>query len=303
MTLLDKRLVLVTGKGGVGRTTVAAALAVAAGKKGLKACVVELSGMASVPPLFGLQGRSFEFRRATDNVWVWSLTVEDCLDEFGRRKLRLPGLMRRVLRSRATRTFVDAIPGLHDLLQLGKIENLLSEPLPSDPHFDLMVVDAPATGHGLTLLSAASSMTEVSKAGPFYDLAEVIDAYLRDGSRTGVALVTLPEALPVAESAELLAALDELGMPAAAVIANRCTAPPLPEQVTMSTVQQALADLSGGAELLGLVGQAQARAHAQTEALGRLDASIGDTPLLRLPEERAAASVVKALGASLAEAL
>ena len=112
MSILDRRLVMVTGKGGVGRTTCAAALAVAAARQGRRACVVELSGMGSVPPLFGLEGRSFEFRRATDGVWVWSLTVEECLDDFGRRKLKLPSLMRRLFRSRATRTFVDAIPGL-----------------------------------------------------------------------------------------------------------------------------------------------------------------------------------------------
>ncbi len=303
MSLLDKRMVVVTGKGGVGRTTCAAAIAVAAAKRGKRACVVELSGMGSVPPLFGLEGRSFAFRRATEGVYVWSLTVEECLDDFGRRKLKLPSLMRKLFQTRATRTFVDAIPGLHDLLQLGKLENLINEPLPDDPRFDLFVVDAPATGHGLTLLSSARSMSDVSKAGPFHDLAQIIGAFLEDRATTGVAVVTLPEDLPVSESLQLMAELRAMGLPPSAILANKRVPPPLEGLMPLSTVDEVVRPLPHGPQLLDLLVMAHRRAEAQTEALARLKAEVGAVPVVSLPSLNGVPVLPKALGPLLAEAL
>jgi len=296
-------MVVVTGKGGVGRSSAAAALAVAAARTGRTACVVELSGMASVPPMFGLRGRSFEFREATDGVWVWSLTVPECLDDFGRRKLKLPGLVRRLFQTRATRTFVDAIPGLHDLLQLGKIENLINEPLPSDPHFDLFVVDAPATGHGLTLLSAARSMTEVAKAGPFHDLAENIGSFLEDPDATGVALVTLPEELPVSESLELVDQLREIDQQADAVLVNRCMEQPLPSPPPRSVVLELLDGVQGGDGMAQLVRQAGDQYDAQVSSLQALGEQLPHTPRAALPVVDEPARIPHVLGETLAEVL
>ena len=303
MSLLDRRVVVVTGKGGVGRSSVSAGLAVAAARTGRRACVVELSGMASVPPMFGLRGRSFDFREAAEGVFVWSLTVPECLDDFGKRKLRLPGLVRRLFRIEATRTFVDAIPGLHDLLQLGKIENLVSEPLAGDPHFDLLVVDAPATGHGLTLLSAPRSMSDIAKAGPFHDLAGNIGTFLEDDTRTGVAVVTLPEELPVSESLELVAELEELAQPADAMLVNRCFEPPVPTPPGPAAVAEVLGGHPDLASLSALLQQASDRYAAQSKALSLLAERVPSLPRLSLPAVDAPARIPHVIGAVLADVL
>ena len=303
MSLLQRRMLVVTGKGGVGRSSVSAGLAMAAARQGRTACVVELSGMSSVPPMFGLRGRSFELREATDGVYVWSLTVPECLEDFGKRKLRLPGLVRKLFHASATRTFVDAIPGLHDLLQLGKIENLINEPLPDDPHCDLFVIDAPATGHGLTLLSAARSMTEVAKAGPFHDLAANIGAFLEDADATGVAVVTLPEELPVSESLELVAQLEEIEQRADAVLVNRCVPPPLPSPPPRSAVLEVLSAHPGGEALRDLVRQAGDRFDAQEHALHTLREALGGVPRVALPSIDRPARIPYELGEALAGVL
>lgn len=294
--LFDRRLVVVTGKGGVGRTTLSGALAVAAGRAGRRTLLLELSGTSALPPLFGLGGRSFEYRRATDNVWVSSFTVPECLQDFARRKLRLSGILARVVHARPVTTFVDAVPGLHDLLQLGKLENLLMEPTAGDPVFDLVVLDAPATGHGLTLLSAARSMTEVAKAGPFYELASVIDRFLQDPERTAVAIATLPEALPVSETQELVEALRTDGFDPSLVLANRCDPRPLPEGVDAVETSKLVRALPNGAALADLVLQAADHRQAQQRALAPLrDAEL---PLVELPRLRGQ-DLARALGSQL----
>lgn len=302
MSLLDRRLLVVTGKGGVGRSTCAAALAVAAGRRGRRTAVLELSGQSALPPLFGLPGRSFAFRRATDNVWAASLTVAECLDDFGQRKLKLPGLMRRLFRTRATRTFVDAIPGLHDLLQLGKIENLVNEPAAGDLRFDLVIVDAPATGHGLTLLSAARSMTEVAKAGPFHELAQTIERFLSDPAATASVLVTLPEELPVSESLELIEALEATGRPPAMVLANRCLPSVLPDDLPLDAALAHLAAVPHGQALADLLDLRGRRLDAQARALQLLDEGTRGVPVVALPR-LAPHRLAHALGDHLAEVL
>ncbi len=196
MKLLDHPLVVVLGKGGVGRTTITAALGHAAAAQGKRACVAELGDLAALPRRFGLSGRSSAFRHGAEGVDVWSLTVLEALEEFGARKLHLPGFATRVVRNRFVRTFVDAVPGLHDLLLLGKIENMVMEPRQDDPVYDTLIIDAPATGHGLTLLGSPRTMTEMTGGGPFHELAGTIERFLADPDRTALVLTTLPEALP-----------------------------------------------------------------------------------------------------------
>ncbi|MEN0066303.1 MAG: ArsA-related P-loop ATPase [Myxococcota bacterium] len=266
MRLIDHRLVVVLGKGGVGRSTVSAALAVAAAEAGKKVVIAEL-GEAAVPPLFGMTGRSFAFRAARPGVDVWSLTVPECLEEFAARKLRLPPFARRVVRNRLVTTFVDAVPGLHDLMLLGKIENLISDPRRGDPVYDLTILDAPATGHGLTLLQAARTMTDVTRAGPFYELAKAIEVFLADRDRTATVLVTLPEALPVSETSELADQLVEEGYQPHTIIANGVQDDPLPPPPSLDAVHASLARVAHGERLSELVQAATARRQRHVDAL------------------------------------
>jgi len=279
-------MLIITGKGGVGRTTVSAALGLAAGRAGKRVAIVELSGMANLPPLFGLEGRSFAPRRVAQNVDILSMTALECLDEFGIRKLRLTALVRMMMRSRVVQAFLDAVPGIHDLLQMGKLENMLSEPLAGDPIYDLMVLDAPATGHGLTLLAAAKSMREMTRVGPFAELSKVIEDFLADPEKAGLVLVTLPEALPVNESLELRAALQRDGTDLQAIVVNMVERAPLPATPNWTKARAALSkvDDTDLQALADQVGKAVERNGNQLGVLDELSAAIGDDiPIHRLP--------------------
>ncbi len=270
MKLLDHRLVVVLGKGGVGRTTLAASLGVAAARAGRRACVVELGEGGALPQKLGLSARGSSLRRGMHGVDVWTLTVEECLDAFGRRKLRLPSFAATVLQNRLVTTFVDAVPGLHDLLLLGRIETLLSQPRGGDPRYDVIVVDAPATGHGITMLQAAQTMTEVTRTGPFFELALAIQKMVADRNRTAIAIVTLAEELPVSETLELVGLLTEDGFAAHTVIANRIEHPPVPDPAAVPLVLETLAKVPDGVGLAELTAAATERAERQVEALDTL---------------------------------
>ena len=270
------RLQFVIGKGGVGRSTIAAGLAVAAGADGRRALVVELNGLSDIGRRYGLD-RSYEPVNIAPGTDWRSLTPRDCVVDFGRRQLKLGAMSTRILGSRRLQRFLDAIPGLPDLLQLGKIENLLNEPASGEPVYDLVVVDCPATGHGLTLLDAPATMTEVSRAGPFHDLARIIADALTDGT-SGIVVTTLPERLPFSETLELLQGIAERPVPLDEVVLNRVLPAPVPQVSRWSQVRTGI-DAPHLVELTdGLVEAWRDQAHVE-EALRQ----VVTVPLRKVP--------------------
>lgn len=280
--LLQHPLVVVLGKGGVGRTTIAAALGVAGAAAGRQVCVAEL-GERAVAEALGLPTRSHEIRPTPAGPRTWSLTVAECLDDFGRIKLHLPALARGMLQNRAVSLFVDAVPGLHDLLLLGRIENLLREPREDDPRFDALVLDAPATGHGLTLLQAARAMTEMARSGPFHDLAARIGALVDDPAATALVLVTLPEELPASETIELAQAVAAHGQRVHTVVVNRCDPFDLPDPPGLPRIREVLATLPDAGELSQLVDAREARSERQQDAVRQLVGALPGTRVVTVP--------------------
>ncbi len=240
MSRLHRKLLVVTGKGGVGRSTLCAALGLAAARAGKRAICVELSGQHAVAKTLGLPHATYEPQRVAPGLDHRTFTAADCLADFAQRKLHLPAVSNWLITSKPMATFLDAVPGLHDLLQLGKLENMIAEPLPGEPTWDLTILDAHATGHGLTLLAAARAMRETARVGPFYELAGIIERFLSDPEVTGFVVVTLPEALPVHEALELSNALAVDHAAPAAVLVNRC-AREWPDDAAADALRDALA--------------------------------------------------------------
>lgn len=249
--LRSKRLLIVVGKGGVGRTSVSLALGLASAQAGLRTCLVALGGETDLARAAGIATPSYEPQVVTENLHIMTIDPSSCLSDFSQRKLRLPKAASHVLRKGILQTFAETVPGLGDAIQLGKIENLLREPVASDPVFDTMVVDAPATGHAFGLLRSARVLKELATRGPIHQLASIICDLLEDSTMTALVAVTLPQALPLSETLELI---ETMPQPIALCITNRVLPFSPPRLKQWPTIKSALqdADQATSAQILEL---------------------------------------------------
>lgn len=216
---LAPRILIVSGKGGVGKTTVSAALALVAARHGRSVCVAEVDAKGTLPKRFGGGQLGYEPKEISPGVFGMNIVPDEALAEY----LDVQYHMKRVAKVFSSNHFVDFItataPGLKDVLVLGKIWYL--EQGRTGPRFDNIIVDAPATGHMLTFLAAPSGLSDAVKVGPVQRQAQWLNQMLRDPKRTRVHLVTLPEEMPVSETLETAASLgDRLGIEAGPIFAN-----------------------------------------------------------------------------------
>ncbi|MGH9066989.1 MAG: ArsA family ATPase [Acidimicrobiales bacterium] len=203
----QSRVLIVAGKGGVGKTTVSAALALMAAGAGLDVLVVQLEGRGGVAGLLGhpddLGSGEVTLGPAEGRVRARVVTPDDALLEY----LGDHGLgrvSRRLLTTGVADVVATAIPGIRDILVLGKVKSL-----ERGGAADLIVVDAPASGHALTFLGSAQGLLDVARVGPIRaQAAEVVDL-LADPARCQVLLVTLPEETPVNEVVETAYRLED----------------------------------------------------------------------------------------------
>lgn len=224
---LSRRVLLVTGKGGTGKTSIAAALGVAAAREGVRAVVVELGSSDALGELLGgpngaaARDSNREPVRVAENLYRFRLEPEAALEEYLGLQLHVRLLARAIVGNSAFHAFLDAAPGWRELITLGKLWHLVSlEAKDGRPRWPLLVVDAPATGHGLSLLSAPSVVIDTVRMGPLRRNTDRVQELLSDSARTWVVPVTLPEELPVKETLELRARVRELGVGLSPVIAN-----------------------------------------------------------------------------------
>jgi anion-transporting ArsA/GET3 family ATPase len=220
--LLDPRLLIVTGKGGVGKSTVAAALAVAGASTGRKTCLVEVEGRQTFSRLFSTQSWDFDEREFRPGLWGLSIDPEASLREYLEMFYGAKRLSRIVTNSSAVEFATTAAPGIKDVLLVGKVKEM-ERRRDSDGrfHYDLIVLDAPPTGRIVNFLRAPDATTELVNIGPIREQAQTVIDMLLDPARTHVQLVTLLEEMPVQETIESAAALQELGVTLGPVVVNR----------------------------------------------------------------------------------
>ncbi|HUQ39861.1 MAG TPA: ArsA-related P-loop ATPase [Acidimicrobiales bacterium] len=213
-------MLIVAGTGGVGKTTVSAAIARMGARAGLKVLLVEVEGKSGLAGSFGHAG-PLSYRETVlsedrgGSVRGRTLTPDDALVEYLEQH-GMKRISRRLISSGAIEVVATAVPGIKDILVLGKVKAL-----ERDSDADVIVLDAPAAGHAITFLSSANGLLDAVRVGPIRAQAEEVVGLLSDAARCQVLLVTLPEETPVNELVETGFALeDRVGVSLAPVVVN-----------------------------------------------------------------------------------
>jgi anion-transporting ArsA/GET3 family ATPase len=208
-------LVIVTGKGGVGKTTVAVALGLRAAAEGKRTIVCEVSSQENTSRMFDHTAVGFHEVEMEENLWSISIDPDESMREYVLLQLKVRAMRDMLFRSRIFNYLAAATPGLKELVTIGKIWELaqLDRKVKSGRKYDLVIVDAPATGHGVGFLQTPRTFASIARVGPIHSQAQTLDAFITNHEYTGTAIVALPEEMPVNESAALEKDLrDEVGV-------------------------------------------------------------------------------------------
>ncbi len=221
MDLLDRRFLFVVGKGGVGKTTVATGLALAASRRGKKVLLALVNCQERVSELLDTEPIGPKIVTIRENLDVVNMTPDAALEEYGLMILKVRAVFNAVFRNRLVRAFLKGTPGLEAWSMLGKAFYHACPPR-GEPDYDLVILDAPATGHALDMLRVPFVIENVAPPGLLRRDAARAVAMFRDPERSGAVLVTLPEYMPASETIELSDALsNELGIPVLQLVINR----------------------------------------------------------------------------------
>jgi anion-transporting ArsA/GET3 family ATPase len=284
-SLLDRRLVVVTGKGGVGKTTVAAALGLLAARAGKRTVICEVAEQERLSELFGMDASGHDERELAPNLHSVSVDPELAKEEWLRYQLKSGTLAGVLGGSSVFRYLSAAAPGLSELVTIGKVWDLAQlERRTGGSVFDLAIVDAPATGHGIAMLRAPSTYASVARVGPIRRQALQIDGFLRDRKRTAVVVVALPEEMPVNETLDIERRLaEEMEMEIDRAVVNAL----YPERFTREEAKRLRSTPPGDGPVRTALAEVE-RVRGQRSQLRRLrrglDAPVATLPFLFEPE-------------------
>ena len=282
--LLDRPLIYVTGKGGVGKTTVCAALGLAAAARGARTIVCEVSDQHTISRAFAAAGVSRDEEIAlADGLYATTVDPQHALEEWLSKQLGGGPLFRTLTRSSAFQYFVAAAPGAKELITVAKVWELAQPErwTKKARTYDCVVVDAPASGHGMAMLTTPSTFGDIARMGPIQRQAYKVRDWLHDPDKTAYVAVALPEEMPVNETLELQDKLVEaVGVELSAVIVNGV----YPERFSKAEADKVrdLAARNGSVPELDAALRADARARSHATHVRRLKKD-ARAPVLSLP--------------------
>jgi len=301
LSLLDLRLLVLSGKGGVGRTTVAATLARVAARRGKRVLVAQTDAVERLGKLLGRPGPiGSKVVTVAAGIDAVNMTPKEALHEYVLMALKYETLYRALFENRAARGFLSAVPGLDAYAMLGKAWWHTTEtadgrdPAPGAarssaaggrPKYDLVILDGPASGHAISMLRIPQAILDTTTVGPLARDARAMRELLADATRAAMVIVSLPEELPARETAELArAARADVGITLGPVVVNAMPPARLSEGVAGAVLDRLVQPTGDGALDATLAMASNLRAHrvAAEEALARLRADPG-LPLVPLP--------------------
>ena len=219
--LLSHRLIFFMGKGGVGKTTLSVALALTAEMMGKRVLLTEIGDSSGIERYFDV-APDIRPKQASSSLWIARVDPKDELTAYLRFHMKAGFIANRITQSRLFDYFLAATPGLKEIMTLGRIwrwEKAIDTA--GRPAYDIVIVDAPATGHGLSLLRLPKMLVEMIRVGPIAAQVHEVQNLLLNPAQTALTLVALPEELPVNETLEMISiAQDEVGISVQAVFVN-----------------------------------------------------------------------------------
>jgi anion-transporting ArsA/GET3 family ATPase len=224
--LLEKRFIAVTGKGGTGKTTISGALALLAAQRGKRVLVCMSQARERLSAMLETEFIEHEVKNIYGSIDAVNMDPESCIEEYGMMVLRVKALYKAVMDNKVVKGFIRAIPGMDAWSMLGKALYHVKEEENGRLKYDLVILDAPATGHGVQMLRVPIVIGEVAPPGLLRREAEEGLATMRDPSKSAMVVCTLPEEMPASETEELMAILrTDLKFPIGALIVNQLLSP------------------------------------------------------------------------------